>query len=92
MSVQSLAADYRRIVGLVEDEVGGDEGVSAKELTGRLGLHLVPAKIEGVRSKAKRLAERGWLAISPAGRFTPRQPTATDRTATAPRGGRDGGS
>jgi hypothetical protein len=29
-----------------------------------LGLELVPAKIEGVRSRARRLAERGWLSAA----------------------------
>ncbi|MDJ0386454.1 hypothetical protein QMF80_37835 [Streptomyces sp. G-G2] len=73
-----LAPDYRRIVELVENEpaAAGGEGVSAKEITSRFGLELVPAKIEGVRSRAKRLAERGWLEVSPAGRFTPRESAA----------------
>ncbi|WP_371666674.1 hypothetical protein OG985_45785 [Streptomyces sp. NBC_00289] len=47
-------------------------------MTARLGLELVPAKIEGMRSKAKRLVERGWLASSPSGRFRPRVPSAAD--------------
>lgn len=91
MSAEALAPDYRRIVELVESEPGGGEGVSAKEMTARLGLELVPAKIEGVRSRMKRLVERDWLTASPSGRFTPRQSTVTARTAadkpTAPGGG-----
>lgn len=75
----ALAPDYRRIVELLEAELaGGGEGLMAKEMTARLGLELVPAKIEGVRSKAKRLVERDWLAISPSGRFTPRASSAPD--------------
>lgn len=84
--------DYRRIVELVEAEPGAGEGISAKELAERLGLEAVPAKTEGVRSKAKRLVERGWLSASPAGRFMPREPIATaHRTAGTP-SGRGGGS
>lgn len=77
MTAAALAPDYRRIVELVETGPGEGEGISAKEITAGLGLPLVPAKIEGVRSRARRLAERGWLAVSPSGRFMPRQPTAT---------------
>jgi hypothetical protein len=68
-TVDALALDYRRIVELVESGAGGNEGISAKQLTAGLQLELVPAKIEGVRSKARRLAERGWLTASPSGRF-----------------------
>ncbi|MFF7234453.1 hypothetical protein [Streptomyces sioyaensis] len=90
VTVQALAADYRRIVALVEGEPDG-EGVSAKELADRLGLEVVPAKIEGVRSKARRLVERGWLSASPSGRFTPRQSMQND-PASPGNGGRGGGS
>ncbi|MFI6056552.1 hypothetical protein ACIBCO_41705 [Streptomyces violascens] len=91
MTAAALAPDYRRIVELVESAAGEGEGISAKQVAAGLGLELVPAKIEGVRSRARRLAERGWLTVLPAGRFMPRQPTATDRTANAGPGGRDGG-
>ncbi|WP_405717341.1 hypothetical protein OG607_00650 [Streptomyces sp. NBC_01537] len=78
MSGEALAPDYRQIMEVLESDTGaGEEGLSAKELTHRLGLELVPAKIEGVRCKAKRLVERGWLAVSPSGRFMPRQPIGT---------------
>jgi hypothetical protein len=81
MTLQALAPDYRRIVELVESEPSGGEGVSAKQVAARLELELVPAKIEGVRSRMKRLVERDWLTASPSGRFTPRQPTAAARSA-----------
>jgi hypothetical protein len=92
MTVQVLAPDYRRIVELVESRPGDGEGISAKEVAALLKLELVPAKIEGVRSRMKRLVERDWLTASPSGRFTPRQPTATARTAADKPGGPDGGS
>jgi hypothetical protein len=78
MTVESLAPDYRRIVELVESGPQGGEGVSAKEIASGLGLELVPAKIEGVRSKAKRLVELGWLTLAPSGRFMPRVSSAPD--------------
>ncbi|MEU8783858.1 hypothetical protein [Streptomyces sp. NPDC048637] len=92
MTLQALAPDYRRIVELVESDPGDGEGVSAKEIAARLELELVPAEIEGVRSRMKCLVDRNWLTASPSGRFTPRQPTATARAAAGKPGGRDGGS
>lgn len=76
MTVEALAPEYRRLVDLLQAEPGDGEGVSAKELAARLGLELVPAKIEGVRSRAKRLVEREWLRASPSGRFMPRASAA----------------
>ncbi|MEV5877450.1 hypothetical protein AB0L75_25140 [Streptomyces sp. NPDC052101] len=90
--VEALAPDYRRIVELVEAGPEGGEGVSAKEIASGLGLELVPAKIEGVRCKTRRLAERGWLAVSPSGRFTPRRLTVTVPAAAGKPGGRGDGS
>jgi hypothetical protein len=73
MTVQSLSWEYRKIVELLEAEPGlGVEGMQAKEMTARLGLELTAAKIEGVRSRAKRLAERDWVERTPEGRFKPR--------------------
>ncbi|MFF9042321.1 hypothetical protein ACF090_43695 [Streptomyces sp. NPDC014892] len=78
-TAEALAPDHRRIVELLEAELPvGGVGLMAKELTARLGLELVPAKIEGVRSKAKRLVERGWLTLAPSGRFMPRVSSAPD--------------
>ncbi|ARP69152.1 hypothetical protein LK07_04535 [Streptomyces pluripotens] len=91
-TVLALSADYRRIVELVEAEPGAGEGISAKELAGRLGLAAVPAKTEAVRSKARRLAERGWVTALPSGRFTPREPTVPARAGAGMPSGRGGGS
>lgn len=68
LTVDVLAPDYQRLVGVLETDAG-----RAGELAGRLGLELVPAKVEGVRSKAKRLVERGWLVEERPGVFTPRR-------------------
>jgi len=72
MTVEALAPEYRRLLAVLESGAG-PEGLRARELAGLLGLELVPAKSEGVRVKAKRLAARGWLAEDRPGVFTPRR-------------------
>lgn len=44
-------------------------GLRAKDLARLLELELVPAKIEGLRSKSKRLLDRGWVVQSASGTF-----------------------
>ncbi|MFB6877909.1 hypothetical protein [Streptomyces sp. NPDC056323] len=68
MTASALAADCQRIVGLLEP--AGREGMRCQQLAAALGLQVVPAKVEGVRSKAKRLAERGWIRQVRPGVFT----------------------
>ncbi|MFJ8864130.1 hypothetical protein ACIRD8_37810 [Streptomyces sp. NPDC102451] len=64
-----LTPDYQRILGMVADR--SDQGpVRAKEIAVVLGLGPTPAKVEGVRSKARRLAERGWLVQEGSGMFS----------------------
>ncbi|WP_369153323.1 hypothetical protein [Streptomyces sp. R17] len=65
MPASVLAADYQRIVSVLES--AGREGMRCPVA---LGLQAVPAKIEGVRSKAKRLVERGWALQMRPGVFT----------------------
>ncbi len=36
----------------------------------KLGLVATPAKVEGLRSKARRLVERGWLLLEASGGFS----------------------
>ncbi|MFJ6607397.1 winged-helix domain-containing protein [Streptomyces lydicus] len=38
-----------------------DTPVMAKQVCGELGMSQEPARSEAMRSKLKRLAERGWL-------------------------------
>ncbi|MFF4961202.1 hypothetical protein [Streptomyces sp. NPDC001222] len=73
VTVQVLAPEYRRLLAVLKAD-GDGEGLRAKDLASRLGLELVPAKVEGVRVKAKRLVERGWLAEHGPGLFTLRCP------------------
>ena len=61
MTASVLAPDYQRIVAVLESEAGGREGMRCQQLAVALGLEAVPAKVEGLRSKAKRLVERGWI-------------------------------
>ncbi|MEU1535932.1 hypothetical protein ABZ460_42125 [Streptomyces fagopyri] len=61
-----LAPDYWRIM----DVLAGGSAMDCRRLAAPLGLEPVPAKVEGVRSKAKRLAARGWLVEERPGLFT----------------------
>jgi hypothetical protein len=63
-----LAPDYRRIMAVVAER--GGEAMDCRQLAVALGLQAVAAKVEGVRSKAKRLAVRGWLVEAVPGRFS----------------------
>lgn len=69
LPVAVLAPDYQRILGMVADR-SGQGPVRAKEVAVVLGLEPTPAKVEGVRSKARRLAERGWLVQEASGMFS----------------------
>ncbi|MEU1466180.1 hypothetical protein ABZ467_37305 [Streptomyces sp. NPDC005727] len=46
------------------------EAMDCRQLAAAVGLEPVPAKVEGGRSKAKRLAARGWLAEERPGLFS----------------------
>lgn len=66
-----LAPDYRRIVEILTGHGrSGGGAMDCRQLAAALGLDPVPAKVEGVRSKAKRLAGRGWLAEESPGMFS----------------------
>ncbi|MFF2815931.1 hypothetical protein ACFVT9_10460 [Kitasatospora cineracea] len=67
LAPDSLAPDYRR---LVEVLAASGEKMDCRRLAAALGLEPVPAKVEGVRSKAKRLAALGWLAEEQPGMFS----------------------
>jgi hypothetical protein len=77
LSVQVLAPDYQRLIAVLEADAGaGGAGLRAREIAEALGLEPVPARVEGVRSKAKRLTEREWIAEPVPGRFTLRARTS----------------
>jgi hypothetical protein len=71
LEVSVLSPDYQRIMHVLADRERSGEGPAiCRQLADALGLEPVPAKIEGVRSKAKRLAARGWLVEDAPGSFS----------------------
>lgn len=65
------ALDYQRILGVLDErQPAGQGSLKAREFTVQLGLEATSAKVEGVRSKARRPAERGWLLQETSGAFS----------------------
>lgn len=78
LPVSVLSPEYQRAVTVLGDAAGP---LTCKELATGLGVEgAAKTKVEGVRARARRLVDRGWLVREPSGRFT-----------LAP-GPRDGGS
>jgi repressor of nif and glnA expression len=67
MDESVLPVDYQRITDVVRR---ADGPVMVKQVCTELGISLEPARSEALRSKLKRLAERGWLRKLPDGKFT----------------------
>ncbi|MFD0210667.1 hypothetical protein ACFVH9_16415 [Streptomyces hirsutus] len=67
LEVSALSPDYQQIVRVL---AASKTALTCGEIASALGLERVPAKVEGVRSKAARMADRGWLVKEPSGRFT----------------------
>ncbi|MFB7215507.1 hypothetical protein [Streptomyces sp. NPDC056255] len=66
-----LAPDHQRIMDVLAGRSGTrGEAMDCRQLAAAVGLEPVPAKVEGVRSKAKRLAARGWEAEERPGLFS----------------------
>ncbi|MEU5484673.1 hypothetical protein [Streptomyces mirabilis] len=66
-----LSVDYQRILQALADRHRLHQGpLTCQELAVMFGLDAVPTKVEALRSKAKRLVARGWLAERQPGRFT----------------------
>jgi hypothetical protein len=66
-----LSVDYQRIVQTLADRVRLHQGpLTCQEMAAVFGMDVVPARVEALRSKAKRLVARGWLAEPGPGRFT----------------------
>ncbi|WP_189971193.1 hypothetical protein [Streptomyces violascens] len=77
MGADVLPRVYQGILEVVADAPGP---VRAKQIVPRIGLATTAGRIEGTRSKLKRLVERGWLAEDNPGLFTP----ASLRTGASP--------
>ncbi|MFJ1680987.1 hypothetical protein ACIODT_39910 [Streptomyces sp. NPDC088251] len=83
LPVSVLSLDNQRILNVLQDRPG-HEPVRAKDIAAAPGIDIaVAAKVEGVRSKAKRLAERGWLLAS--GRSVPAVGSWPGQSAAHPR-------
>jgi hypothetical protein len=67
MDASLLPADYQAIVTIV---AAASEPVRDKDVSVQLGKGTGPGQVEPVRDKLRRLADRGWLHRTPAGRFT----------------------
>ncbi|MFF4185393.1 hypothetical protein ACFYZ9_19550 [Streptomyces sp. NPDC001691] len=66
-----LSVDYQRILAALADRHRLHQGpLACQELAVLFGLDAVPARVEALRSKAKRLVARGWPAERQPGRFT----------------------
>ncbi|WP_405842618.1 hypothetical protein [Streptomyces sp. NBC_01518] len=66
-----LSVDYQRILQALADRARLHQGpLTCQEMTAAFGMDVVPARVEALRSKAKRLVARGWLAEQQPGRFT----------------------
>ncbi|MGW3661538.1 hypothetical protein ACWD6R_40705 [Streptomyces sp. NPDC005151] len=67
-----LSADYGCMVHMLADRTRLEQGpATCQEMAEAFGMEAVPAKVEALRSKAKRLVARGWLSEPEPGRFTP---------------------
>ncbi|WP_369166381.1 hypothetical protein AB5J49_00040 [Streptomyces sp. R28] len=67
-----LSVDYQRVLTALADRARLGQGpLTWQEMAALFGMDVVPARVEALRSKAKRLVARGWLAESAPGRFTP---------------------
>ncbi|GAB2331901.1 hypothetical protein [Streptomyces variabilis] len=67
----ALPGDYRRILAIVRE---ADGPVQVRAVGERLGLNAsVRGKLEPLRAKMTKPADRGWLHKRPDGRFTARR-------------------
>ncbi|MDX2700705.1 hypothetical protein [Streptomyces ipomoeae] len=65
------SVDYQRILKALADRARLGQGpLTCQEMAALFGMDVVPARVEALRSKAKRLVARGWLAEPAPGRFT----------------------
>ena len=66
-----LSVDHQRILQALADQARLHQGsLTCQEMAAEFGIDVVPARVEALRSKAKRLLAHGWLAESASGRFT----------------------
>lgn len=62
-----LSPEYQRITAVL---AAAGTALTCKALASGLGVDTAAkTKVEGVRSRARRLVDRGWLVREPSGRF-----------------------
>ncbi|MER7184291.1 hypothetical protein ABT404_33320 [Streptomyces hyaluromycini] len=66
-------AEYRRFLTQI---AAAPRAVACRDVCEQLGVPIAAKNVEGVRSKLKRLVERGWLIQTQPVRFTPVQDRA----------------
>ena len=72
LALSALSVDYQRVLAVLADRQRLRQGpMTCQEMAAAVGMDVVPARVEALRSKAKRLVARGWLAEPAPGRFTP---------------------
>ncbi|MGV9937780.1 hypothetical protein ACWDY4_46165 [Streptomyces olivaceoviridis] len=65
-----LSVDYQCIRKTLADRARLHQGpLTCQEMAAMFGMDVVPARVEALWSKAKRLVARGWLAERQPGRF-----------------------
>ncbi|MBT2529803.1 hypothetical protein J7E91_31610 [Streptomyces sp. ISL-99] len=69
VGAEVLAPEYQRIMSVLATPEA-DGGMRARQTTIALGEPAIPARVEGVRSRLKRLAARGWATEVEPGLFT----------------------
>jgi len=62
-----LSAEYQRVLAVVAD---AGAPVRCRQVCERLGIGTEPRKVEAMRARMKRLADRGWLREQAPGLFT----------------------
>jgi hypothetical protein len=67
--VEVLTPEYRRIMEIV---TSSDALAMAKDVGGALGRQTTAAKVEPVRGQLHKLADRGWISRTGAGRYLTR--------------------
>jgi hypothetical protein len=85
LALSALPASYRDLLEVLAD---AGRPMRAGSIAAAAGLSTDKSKIEGLRSKLKRLAERGWLAEDGPGLFTLPRRDAQDAWHPPPDGGR----
>ncbi|MCW8122462.1 hypothetical protein ACN6K6_001132 [Streptomyces violaceoruber] len=66
----ALSVDYQRIIQAVADRDRLGQGpLTCQEMAAAFGMDVAPARVEALRSTAKRLVARNWLAEPIPGRF-----------------------